>query len=331
VPPETESCFGIELLESLDFDPQRTVFATMELPWKLTGPRLRSPAVHVEFVKSMERAALDEAVSALPSVDTVIGVGGGSALDFAKYLAWKGELRLILIPSVVSVDACVTPSIGVRDEGRVHYVGQVRPERLVVDFDLIRAAPTRLNRAGAGDILSIHTGSFDWRLGRDEEGERYDSRVAERCAELLQELEWKAAEICQVSDEGIRTLVELFDAENDLCEGFGNSRTEEGSEHFFAYNAELRTGKQFIHGELVCLGVLLMSRLQGNRPEWVEGLLGDLGILYRPADIGLEPAELRDTLLTLGAFCRQEGLPYTIIRETLEDPGPIDALISDLQ
>ncbi len=331
MPPQTESCFGIELLESLDFDPQRTVFATMELPWKLAEPRLRSPTLHVEFVKSMERARLDEAVSALPSVDAVIGVGGGSALDFAKYLAWKAELRLILIPSVVSVDACVTQSIGVRDEGRVHYVGQVRPERLVVDFDLIRAAPARLNRAGAGDILSIHTGSFDWRLGHDKEGERYDPRVAERCAELLQELEWKAAEICQVSDEGIRTLVELFDAENDLCESFGNSRPEEGSEHFFAYNAELRTGKQFIHGELVCLGVLLMSRLQGNRPEWVKGLLEDLGMLYRPADIGLDPRELRDTLLTLSDFCQEEGFQYTIIRETLEDPDAIDALISDLQ
>jgi glycerol dehydrogenase-like iron-containing ADH family enzyme len=133
-----------------------------------------------------------------------------------------------------------------------------------------------------------------------------------------------------VSDEGIRTLVELFDAENDLCERFGNSRPEEGSEHFFAYNAELRTGKQFIHGELVCLGVLLMSRLQENRPDWVKGLLEDLGILYRPADIGLGPGELRDTLLTLGAFCREEGFPYTIIRETLGDPDAVDALISDL-
>ncbi|GAG42774.1 unnamed protein product, partial [marine sediment metagenome] len=85
MPPQAERCFGIELLKSLDFDPERTVFATMELPWKLAEPRLRSPARHVEFVKSMERARLDEAASALPPVDSVIGVGGGSALDFAKY------------------------------------------------------------------------------------------------------------------------------------------------------------------------------------------------------------------------------------------------------
>jgi glycerol-1-phosphate dehydrogenase [NAD(P)+] len=326
----TETRFGTDLIESLEFHPQRTLFVTMELPWVLVTQRLRSRPGHVEFVRSMERTVLDQVTETLPPVDTVIGVGGGSALDFAKYLAWKRDLRLILIPSIVSVDACVTSSIGVRDEGRVHYVGQVKPERLLIDFDLIREAPPRLNRAGAGDILSIHTGSFDWLLGHKKDGERYDRQVARRSADLLEELERNAAEISQVSDKGIRTLVELFQAENDLCEGFGNSRPEEGSEHFFAYNAELRTGKQFVHGEIVCLGVLLMSRLQENEPEWVMGLLENLGVLYRPADIGLEAGELRDSLSTLDEFCRQEGLPYTIISEALGAPNAIDALISDL-
>jgi glycerol dehydrogenase-like iron-containing ADH family enzyme len=261
----------------------------------------------------------------------VIGVGGGSVLDFAKYLAWRRELQLILIPSIVSVDACVTPSIGVRDQGRVHYVGHVKARQLLVDFNLIRAAPPRLNRAGAGDILSIHTGSFDWLLGHERAGERYDRDVALRATELVRELERNAAEISQVSDKGIRTLVELFRAENDLCESFGNSRPEEGSEHFFAYNTELGTGKQFIHGEIVCLGILLMSRLQKNEPDWVMGLLEELGVLYRPADIGLEPAELRTALATLDAFCRHEGLSHTIVGETLGTPDVIDALIADLQ
>ncbi len=322
--------FGSELIESLEFHPEQSVFVTMELPWVLITPRLRSRPRHVEFVRSMERTVLDEAADTLPPIDTVIGVGGGSALDFAKYLAWKRDLRLVLIPSIVSVDACVTSAIGVRDEGRVHYVGHVEPESTLVDFNLIREAPPRLNRAGAGDILSIHTGCFDWLLGHEKEGERYDRQVARRSSELLEELERNAAEISRVTDKGIRTLVELFQAENDLCEEFGNSRPEEGSEHFFAYNAELRTGKQFVHGEIVCLGILLMSRLQGNRPEWVMSLLENLGLSYRPADIGLESGELRDSLSTLTEFCRQERLPYTIIGETLEVPDAIDALISDL-
>jgi glycerol dehydrogenase-like iron-containing ADH family enzyme len=326
----TETRFGTDLIGSLEFDPQRTVFVSMELPWKLTAPRLRSVPHHVMFVQSMERTALEEAARELPSADTVIGVGGGSALDFAKYLAWKRDLRLVLVPSIVSVDACVTSAVGVRDGGRVHYVGDARAELLLVDFDLIRAAPPRLNRAGAGDILSIHTGSFDWLLAHTRTGERYDRRIAERCAELLLELERNAGEIREVSEKGIRTLVELYRAENDFCEAFGNSRPEEGSEHFFAYNAELRTGKQFVHGEIVCLGILLMSRLQENRSEWVGMLLEDLGVLYRPIDIGLERNEVRESLLTLREYCDQEKLPHTIAVEKELSEEVTDRLIADL-
>ena len=107
-------------------------------------------------------------------------------------------------------------------------------------------------------------------------------------------------------------------------------RPEEGSEHYFAYNAEHVTGKHFIHGELVCLGILLMSRLQENRPEWVEPLLDELGVLYRPADIGIEAGELREILSTLADYCHKEKLPHTIIFEMEMTPSLIDDLISDL-
>jgi glycerol dehydrogenase-like iron-containing ADH family enzyme len=251
-------------------------------------------------------------------------------MDVAKYLAWKRAIPLILVPSIVSVDACVTRSAAVRDEQRVHYVGDVKAERLLIDFRLISEAPPRLNRAGAGDILSIHTASFDWILGNKRDGERYDDRTALRCADLLRVLEDNASEIRDVSHRGIRTLVELFEAENDLCEAFGNSRPEEGSEHYFAYNAEYQTRKHFIHGEIVCLGILLMSRLQKNRSEWVRALLGDLGITYRPGGIGLEVGELRSTLLALADFCRQERFPHTVIAENSLSPDVVDSLIADL-
>jgi glycerol-1-phosphate dehydrogenase [NAD(P)+] len=329
--PHPELHFGTGLVESLDFHPRRTAWVTMEIPWNLVVPRLASRPEQVLLVRSLERTALDEAVNGLPDLDTVVGVGGGSCMDFAKYLAWKRNLPLILIPSIVSVDACVTRSVAVRDGGRVHYVGDVKAERLLIDFDLISQAPPRLNRAGAGDILSIHTASFDWLLAHKRHGERYDDRAAALATGLLEELAENAAAIKAVSHKGIRVLVELFEAENDLCEDFGNSRPEEGSEHFFAYNAEHQTQRPFIHGEIVGLGVFLMSRLQENRPEWVRTLLDDLGLLYRPADIGLDVGELRSTLSTLADFCRQEAFPHTVVAEAIWSPDVIDSLVADLQ
>ncbi len=326
--PEVQ--FGAQLIESLTFEPRRTVFATMELPWKLASPRLNSPPRNVTFVKSMERAHLDHVVEDLPEFDTAVGIGGGSCMDFAKYLAWKRGSRLILIPSIVSVDACVTHVIAVREENRVRNVGHVRAETLLVDFTLISAAPVRLNRAGAADILSIHTASFDWLMGHKKTAEKYDASIAARCTEAVRELERYASEICAVSHVGIRKLVELFEVENDLCLEMGNYRPEEGSEHFFAYNAEHVTRKHFIHGELVALGILLMSRLQENKPDWVAALLRKLGVLYLPADIELGAYDLRETLKTLRQYCEAEDLPYTVIDETEFAPVVIDKLLSEL-
>jgi glycerol-1-phosphate dehydrogenase [NAD(P)+] len=326
--PELE--FGTGLIESLSLDPAKTVFATMELPWELVSPRLAFAPEHIVFVKSMERSDLDDAERTLPEFDMAVGVGGGSCMDFAKYLAWKRGSRLILIPSIVSVDACVTHLVAVREDGRVRNVGHSPAERLLVDFNLISAAPPRLNRAGAADILSIHTASFDWLLGHKKTGEKYDSSIARQCSDVVADLATSAADINAVSHAGIRKLVELFEAENDLCLEFGNYRPEEGSEHFFAYNAEHVTGKHFIHGELVSLGLLLMARLQDNRPDWLKRLLDELGVLYRPSDIGLEANKLRETLATLRRYCRSEGLPHTIIDESDLSPSAVEALISDV-
>jgi glycerol dehydrogenase-like iron-containing ADH family enzyme len=322
--------FGERLLESLKLDPATSVFATMELPWELAAPRLGFEPEHVVYVQSMERDELDRLVSPVPDFEVVVGIGGGSCIDCAKYFSWKRKSRLILIPSVASVDACVTKLVAVREGGKVCYVGDAQAEHLLIDYSLISEAPPRLNRAGAADILSIHTGSFDWRLGHRKNGEEYNDDIARRCADAVKDLEKHAAEIRNVTHKGIRKLIELFEVENDLCLEHGNYRPEEGSEHFFAYNAEHVTGKHFIHGELVCLGILLMARLQQNRPEWLKSLLDELGVLYRPSDIGLTLDELREILITLDDYCRKEKLPHTIIYETDFSSETIEKLISDL-
>jgi len=38
------------------------------------------------------------------------------------------------------------------------------PAQIVLDYDLLRSAPNRMNRAGAAEILCSHTALFDWCL-----------------------------------------------------------------------------------------------------------------------------------------------------------------------
>ena len=109
-------------------------------------PRLRQAGVPVTAVvhaHDMERRHLDDVVRSLPPVAegaTVVGFGGGTALDTAKYVAWQRRTPLVQIPTITSVDASFTDAVGVREAGRVRYVGTVEPQLVVVDLPLIRVA-----------------------------------------------------------------------------------------------------------------------------------------------------------------------------------------------
>ena len=77
--------------------------------------------------------------------------------------------------------------------------------------------------------------------------------------------------------------MELHRIIGKYCDDYGHSRFEEGSEHFFAYTFEHVTGRTLMHGELVALGVLIMSTLQGNMPELAREIVREAGVRHRPA------------------------------------------------
>lgn len=80
----------------------------------------------------------------------------------------------------------------------------------------------------------------------------------------------------------IQTVVESYLGINEICLPVGHFRAEKGSEHFFAYNVERVTGRTFVHGKLVALGVDIISRLQENEHERITGLMDRLGLPHSP-------------------------------------------------
>jgi glycerol-1-phosphate dehydrogenase [NAD(P)+] len=320
---------GVLAAESVTWGPYLLI--TMPEPWAAARPMLTVPPEQVVMVTTMEREVVDSLTAELSDDLAIVGLGGGMAMDMAKYAAWARGDEPVLVPSIASVDACVTNSVAVREGGRVRYVGFGVAKRLVIDYALVGTAPKHLNRAGIGDILSIHTGCWDWRLAADKGEVAYDEAVANAALAWVSELEGRADDIREVSDEAIRWLFEAYVGENALCLQVGHSRPEEGSEHFVAYCVEHLTGRTFVHGELVCLGVLLMSRLQGNRPEWVRALLDATGVRYQPADLGLSREIMEQALAQLHGYVIDEGLEYSVAHEAPLDQDDVARLLDGLR
>jgi len=325
-PPRIESGRGI--VRRLK-DVSGTVLAvTMDIPWRLLQESFHWNPACVHMVTDMDRETLDGLLRTLPECDVVVGVGGGSCCDTAKFIAWKRGCRMILVPTIVSVDAPLTNMIAVRVDKAVTYIGDLFPEELVIDYDLIRKAPPELNRAGAGDIASIHTALYDWQLAHERIGEAYAPTVADLARECLEELDRNAVDVRAVTPKGIDTIVDLYRREVAFCAEIGTSRPEEGSEHLVAYNVEHITRRHFVHGDLVALGIFLMSRLQGNRHEWVVDLMDRLGLQYRVP--GVAEDEVRQALISLKAFKNAQGLFFSVVDTTSMDEAFIREAVQAL-
>jgi glycerol-1-phosphate dehydrogenase [NAD(P)+] len=308
------------------------VVTTMEVPWEISRDRIAGTPRAVQIVDSMELAVVEDQIAELPDCETVVAVGGGRAIDFGKYMSWKRGCRLVSIPTVLSVDAFVTPKAGLRRNHRVEYLGESSPDPLVIDYDLLRSAPNDLNIAGAGDLLSIHTATFDWEVaeaaGRSEYPFSRDD--VDRARSILDDVRANASEIRDCTDVGLSAIVEGYMRVNTICLPVDHYRVEEGSEHFLFYELEERLQRPFIHGQIVALGIYVMSRLQENDHQGIVQLMDELGLDYRPASLEIEREDLSASLSSLNEYVTKSTFWYSIIDERTIDSEWVRELCDDL-
>lgn len=294
-------------------------------PWEVLAPTLPHAPATVIDAGDLTPAHLEHLVATAPSVGAIVGVGGGSAMDTAKWLHWRRSIPLYQVPSLPSVNACFTRMTALRDAGGVRYEGDSVPERVLVDFDLMATAPPALIRGGIGDVLSCHTARFDWRIGADA-GRDYpwDDEQAAMSLAYLDELEALAPSLARGEDDGLQRLMECHRDIGWRCHELRHARFEEGSEHFFAYSFEEVTGRTIMHGELVTMGVLIMSAIQGNDPGRPRRIADAAQMRTSLDELGVAWDEVEAALRRMPSFVEEQGLWYSAANGLVVD----DAVLS---
>jgi len=247
----------------------------------------------------------------------VYAVGGGLTADAAKYFAVKLNLPLVVLPTALSVDAFITAASGIRRDGCVYYIETKPPENLILDLDVIAKGPTSIRAAGITDVMSIATGSWDWKFahehGQNPAGMEFVPWVYDNAQSILNGVLDCAEAAGRGDRDGLKTLYDCLAMEVQLCNQVGHARPEEGSEHYFAYAIENHIGHGLPHGDLVGPGIMIMSRLQGQATGRYEAAL-------KACNIPLDriPQEIVErTLAELPAYCKRHGLAFGLAH-TLE-------------
>jgi len=325
----------IELLDLSKYREQRPVaLLTGKRSWQAVNTMVRLPVVVQAEPESLDRDYLDDLAGGMPKQAAAIyAIGGGVVADAAKYMGYKAKLPVVLIPTALSVDGFFSSSASLRESnGGGFYVETGPAERVLIDWDVISAAPKHIRGAGIVELLSITTGILDWKYAADKGKNTPEERFQEWAARLAAGIGTRAYAIAQGIGDGkivaLRELLDLICMEVRLTTQLGHTRPQEGSEQYFAQamQSRLSNRSRLPYSELLGPGILLSMVLHGQDAKniaLIRQVMESAGIRLNQ----LESQDIVDTMIGLPAFVKKNGLPYGILNDADLSPDKVREVV----
>ncbi len=320
----------IDIRDLMSVEESRPVaLLTGERSWAAVSTSLSLPLVVQTEPYRVEASYLDSLAGDLPpQVQVVYGVGGGMVADAAKYVGWKKGLPVVIIPTSLSQDGFFTALVAARSDSTVSYITTGPAEKLIIDWEIIRAAPQNYRGAAIVELLTIVTGLLDWKYAAERNKTTPETRFVPWAAGLMAGIAQQAFKIAagvgRGNVESLRNLLDLICMEVQLTNQMGHNRPQEGSEQYFAYAMESRLDgtRPPPYADLVGPGILIAAALHGQDVTPIRATLESAGIRLNQ----LRREDLTDTLKTLPKYVRKHNLPYSI----LDDLDPTAERINEL-
>ncbi len=234
---------------------------------------------HVALVSTLviENATFEQATqvfATLPSsVNMIVGLGGGKALDLAKYVAFLGKLPYLAVPTSLSNDGFCSPQSSLLVGGRRKSCPAALPAGVAVDTEVCLEAPLSHWCSGVGDLASKLTACEDWRRAFHAKGTPIDdfswlladATVFQFMARPVRDL------------EGVRLLATALLVNGIAMEICGSSRPASGAEHLVSHYLDAHSARPRLHGLQVGMASYLVSHLQGQATESLRELFQRTG------------------------------------------------------
>lgn len=321
---EYEFRYGSGLLKKESAGWPRTLVVTTPSAYRTARPYLSRQPAGVACVRWLDWDHLHETSRQLPDdAGLVIGLGGGRAVDAAKFVALEKGLPLITVPTIASTGAIIH-GVCAKWKGREPVQDTDWPwvdcEYVLVDYDLVLEAPYYLNTAGLGDILCGYAGLAEWRWrARNGQGPACDEAAM--------------ATVIRHHEAFTRKFEETLDGERNLTadsvhhimtclqERDGRALRHPGmrsGDHYFLIALEFVNNRSWIHGELVALGALLIAWLCDAQPEDLIERLERCRVRRRPTEMELGREQLRRGLAFVPDYMAQRDIDSILRHEPVQ-------------
>ncbi len=239
-------------------------------------------ALAAEGVSAMEWLEITdnsfEAVSALfanlpSSASAIVGLGGGKALDMAKYLSFLARKPYFAVPTSLTNDGFCSPQSSLTVGGKRRSLASALPRGVVVDVGVCLSAPRLLWLSGVGDLVSKLSAVYDWKLAFHHRGEPVEDLAA-----LLSDATVHQFLARPLFDaQGMSLLATALMLNGIAMEICGSSRPASGSEHLVSHALDAISSRPRLHGLQVGTATYLTCRLQGQQAETVDALFRTTG------------------------------------------------------
>ena len=261
---------------------------------------------------SIESVSKVEEISREVKCKVIMGLGGGKAIDVAKYVAYKLDADFISVPTSASHDGLVSPFASLKGMNTIYSMKAKAPLMVLADIELIAKAPRRFLIAGCGDLIGKFTAVLDWQLAHKLRGEYYGQYAASLALLSAKHIISLSDIIARGGEEAARIVVEgLISSGVAMCIA-GSTRPASGSEHLFSHALDLVANFPALHGEQVGVGTIMMAYLHGRKWSMIRKVLKKLGAPTTAKELGVNSEKIIEAL-TIAHKIRPER--YTILGE----------------
>jgi glycerol-1-phosphate dehydrogenase [NAD(P)+] len=208
----------------------------------------------------------DATVAAGESIpDAVVAVGAGTISDIGKALAFEWQRPLVTVGTAASMNGYTSSIVALTVRGLKRTLPSKPPRVLVLDTDILAAAPTRMTRAGFGDLMSKPVSSADWVLSHWLGFDPLCPTALSMADQAVATARACAAGIRRADRDAVGTLAAALVVSGFAMDVAGVSSPASGGEHLVSHYLDMSARgwqrEPWLHGEQVAVGTALSLAL----------------------------------------------------------------------